>query len=298
MTIGFGEAGRSGGAKKETSKSGYCPALALWRSRLLVSGTSGSLLVIGLLGGVAAQTPITSNGPPQEVIPQVGEVGMPNFTIPSGTTNPFGESNGGDGSSTDTSGGGDSGGGDADNSDVLNTMISQPWGITAVNNSEAVGVNPSALAATCVLESSCGANTGTGSAQGAFQMYPAAFQEGLQTALATDPSLASQIVQGSAGMNDPTTEAISASGYLMQATQALQEAGISNPTVVDARSYYEFGPNYGVQVASAQGSMLLSSILPASFLSSNGISSTETVAQWQAGVASKIGNAANQSVLM
>jgi len=42
----------------------------------------------------------------------------------------------------------------------------------------------------------------------------------------------------------------------------------------------------------------MSSILPASFLSNNGISANETVAQWQAGVASKIGNAANQTVLI
>ena len=132
------------------------------------------------------------------------------------------------------------------------------------------------------MESGCQNVSGSG-AQGAFQMFPGAYQEGLQTALAANPSLASQIVQGSAGMNDPTTEAIAASGYLMQAASTLQSAGISSPTVLDARSYYEFGPNYGLQVAQAQGTALMSSILPSSFLSQNGISQTETVAQWQAG---------------
>jgi hypothetical protein len=44
--------------------------------------------------------------------------------------------------------------------------------------------------------------------------------------------------------------------------------------------------------------MTMGNILPASYLANNGISSTETVGQWQAGVATQIGNAANQSVLM
>jgi hypothetical protein len=176
-------------------------------------------------------------------------------------------------------------------------MLGTSWGSQAAANAQALGVNPSALAATCVVESGCGVNTGSGSgAQGVFQMYPAAFQEGLQTALAANPALTSQIVQGTAGMNDPTTEAIAASGYLMQANQTLQSNGISNPTVLDARSYYEFGPTYGVAVAQADPSSTMASLLPANFLSSNGISSTETVAQWQASVQSKVGNAATQTV--
>ena len=84
-----------------------------------------------------------------------------------------------------------------------------------------------------------------------FKCTRPAFQEGLQNALAADPSLASQIVQGSAGMNDPTTEAIAASGYLMQAAQTLQNAGISDPTVFKRRGYYNFGPANGVQLATS-----------------------------------------------
>jgi hypothetical protein len=128
-------------------------------------------------------------------------------------------------------------------------------------------------------------------------MYPAAFQQGINAALAANPSLASQIVQGAAGMNDPVTEAVAASGYLMQANQLLQTYGIANPTVMDARAYYQFGPTYGPQVAQASPSMTMSSLLPASWLSQNGISPTETVAEWQASVQNKIGNAAGQTVL-
>jgi hypothetical protein len=132
-------------------------------------------------------------------------------------------------------------------------------------------------------------------------MYPDAYQDGLQTALAADPSLASEIVQGTAGMDDPTTEAIAASGYLIQANQALENDGISDPTVLDARAYYNFGPTNGVALATADNTNeLVSEVIPnvpQTILSENGISPGETVAQWQASVSSKIGRAADQSVL-
>lgn len=258
---------------------------------------SGSALLAAAMGAGSsapawAQVSQTISGPPVQVTPFVGEPGVPLITINPGTVGPVQ-----DGSGSGSGGSGGGGTSSAGSSDALNTLLGQSWGATAVNEAEALGVNPSALAATCVVESGC-TNAGTnGSATGAFQMQPAAFQDGLNTALAANPSLASQIVPGSAGMSDPATEAIAASGYLMQASNTLQSAGISDPTVLNARGYYEFGPNYGVQVAQAQGSALMSNILPPSFLSANGISSTETVAQWQASVAAKIGNAANQTVL-
>lgn len=242
-----------------------------------------------------AQVPATLNGAPIQVTPYAMEPGVPNVTIPLGTpTQP--SSGTGSGTGTGTGSGSGSGTGAAAGGSALNTLLSQSWGSAAVSNAEALGLNPSALAATCVMESGC-QNVGGSGAQGAFQMFPAAYQEGLQTALAANPALASQIVPGAAGMNDPTTEAIAASGYLMQANSALQADNISSPTVLDARSYYEFGPTYGAAVATAQPTALMSSILPSSFLANNGISTTETVSQWQASVANKIGNAANQSVL-
>lgn len=208
--------------------------------------------VIGMEAGKAAfaqTTSLLSNGPPVQVLPCVNELGVPPLTITPGTANPFG---GADGSGGDGSGGsGGTGGGDVGDSDALSTMLNQSWGASAVSIAEATGVNPSALAATCVLESGCSQPAAGSGAQGIFQMFPSAFQEGLQTALAANPSLASQIVQGSAGMNDPTTEAIAASGYLMQANRTLQNDGISNPTVMDARAYYQFGPTYGPQIAQA-----------------------------------------------
>lgn len=244
-----------------------------------------------------AQQATTLNGPPVQMQPYVSEPGAPQVTVNTGTPNPFGGLDGGDGSGA--GGGSGGGGGNTGSSDALTTMLGTSWGAQAVANAQAVGLNPSALAATCVVESGCGVNVGNGSgAQGVFQMYPAAFQEGLQTALAANPALASQIIQGSAGMNDPKTEAIAASGYLMQANQALQNAGISSPTVLDARAYYNFGPTAGAQIAGASQSDLMSQYVSSTAMARNNIPATETVGQWQASVAAKIGNAASQSLMM
>ena len=265
--------------------------------RLVTRSVSISVLI--LLGSGAAWSaranpqPESIQGIPQQIVPQVAEVGLGNFSIQTGS-GVFGGSSGNGGSTGSPTGG--TGGGQTD-SDALDTMLQQSWGMEAQQAAQGTGLNASALAATCVLESGCQNVNSSSGAQGVFQMYPAAYQEGLATALAADPSLASEIVQGSAGMNDPVTESIAASGYLLQANQTLQNDGVSNPTVLDARGYYEFGPTYGAQVAQSPPTALLSNILPASFLSNNNISSTTTVAQWQASVAAKIGSAATQPIV-
>jgi hypothetical protein len=254
----------------------------LWRS-----GTVLGALVVTLGGALPALAQV-----PIQVTPYASEPGVPTVTITS-SSNPLGgdtDPTTGTGTSTGTST-------SVGSSDALNTLLAQSWGAAAVSEAEAVGVNPSALAATCELESGC-TNAGTnGTATGAFQMQPAAFQDGLQTALAANPSLASQIVQGAAGQSDPTTEAIAASGYLMQANTALTSAGVSSPTVLDARAYYNFGPMAGVGIAGAAPSDLMSTYISPAAMSGNNIPATETVAQWQSSVTSKIGNAASQTVM-
>jgi len=266
--------------------------------RALARFVAGALapLVLNAADPVLAQQAMTLNGPPVQVQPYVSEPGVPLITITPGILNPFA---GADGVGTGSGTGDGGAGGTVADSTALSTMMGTDWGSVAIANAQSVGVNPSALAATCVLESGC-QNVSTSGAQGVFQMYPAAFNEGLQTALAANPALASQIVQGSAGMNDPTTEAIAASGYLMQAAQSLQSAGITDPSVLQVRGYYNFGPSNGIALATADPTQTMAAVMPtvsAATLAANGISPGETVAQWQASVAAKIGNAANQSVL-
>ena len=280
--------GRVDGARKRP-KAGAVTVLA----------ACGAALSLEAATAAFGQVPTTlSGGPPMQVVPYVTEPGVPSISITPGTSNPFAGADGSGGSGSGTGSGSDGGlGGNVGSSDALSAMMSTPWGIAAVSNAQSLGVNPSALAAMCVLESGCSSTSGAGLAQGTFQMQPAAFKDGIATALAANPSLASQVVQGPGGVSDPTTAAIAASGYLMQATQTLQNAGISDPTVAQARAYYNFGPMYGTSVAQADSGQLMSSILPASFVQQNGITPTETVAQWNAAVSAKVGTAANQSIL-
>jgi hypothetical protein len=227
---------------------------------------------------------------PQQIIPEVGEVGLPAFTIPTGTVS-IGST------STGTAGGGT---GASTDSNALETMLGTSWGASAEQSAQALGVNASALAATCVVESGCQNVAGTGSITGAFQMTAATYQSSLAAALAEDPSLAANIVPGLAGQSDPATQAIAAAEYLKQGGQYLQNNGISNPTALDVRGYYNFGPAGGAEIASASDSQPMSQVLTgtsAATLAANGISQTETVGEWRASVTAKMGSAANAAVL-
>jgi hypothetical protein len=246
----------------------------------------------------AQTTSLLSGGPPVQVVPYVAEPGVPPLTITPGTANPFA---GADGSAGSGSGGtSGTGGGNVGSSDALSVMMGTPWGISAVSNATDLGVNPSALAATCVLESGCQNVGGSGTVAGAFQMTASTYTAMINAALAQNPSLASTIVPGPAGQMDPATESIAASEYLLQGAQYLQNQGISDPSVLDVRGYYNFGPQGGAQIANASPDQTMASVLTgysAVTLASNGITPGETVGQWQASVSAKIGNAATQSVL-
>jgi hypothetical protein len=181
---------------------------------------------------------------------------------------------------------------------ALATMLGTSWGQTAADNATALGVNPAALAATCVLESNCQANPGgTGTISGAFQMSNGTYAQTVSEVSASNPDLAGQITT----KNDPASQSITASQYLLDGAQSLRASGISSPTVLDVRSYYQFGPGYGAQVASASGNQLMSDVLSgmsSATLRANGIGDMTTVSQWRASVTSKIGNTASQPVLL
>lgn len=181
---------------------------------------------------------------------------------------------------------------------ALDQMTSQPWGQQASDNATALGINPAALAATCVLESNCTANPGgTGTISGAFQMSNGTYAQTVGEVQASNPDLASQITS----KNDPASQSIAAAQYLKDGALSLQAAGIANPSVLDVRGYYNFGPANSAALASASGNQLMSDTLsglsPAT-LRANGISDTTTVSQWRNSVTNKIGaGTASQSVL-
>jgi len=266
------------------------------RGAALAGAGLAAMAVVAGPGPVTAQQAATLSGPPVQVRPYVSEPGVPQITINPGTPSPFPSDTGGAG----TGGGGTGGDGNVGSSDALNTMMGTTWGNTAVANAESLGVNPSALAATCVLESGCQNVSGSGTVAGAFQMTASTYTAMINQAVAQNPSLAGQIVPGLAGQMDPATESIAASEYLLQGAQSLENNGVSSPTVLDVRGYYNFGPQGGQQLAQASDSEPVSNVLnmyTPRQLAANGITAGETVGQWRSSVAAKIGNASGQSVL-
>ena len=186
-----------------------------------------------------------------------------------------------------------------DDGTTLGRMTSQPWGQQAADNAAELGVNPTALAATCSLESNCRTNVGgTGTISGAFQMSDGTYAETIRAATAANPGLAGQVL----AKNDPATQSIAAAQYLKQGASMLQQSGIENPTVMDVRGYYNYGPGNAVSLANAPDNQLMSTALTglsASTLRANGISPTTTVGDWRQGIVRKIGEGtASQPVLL
>ncbi|WP_198383513.1 hypothetical protein [Roseomonas sp. KE2513] len=259
----------------------------------------GLALSLGVLPALAlAQAgPITMNGVPEQVIPRVFDVGLGSFTIVPGTGVPNTTVGGGTGGTGETGGGVEAGA-----SVALDTMTSRSWGIAASEAATSVGVNPSALAATCMVESGCqnvAARSGS-QIRGAFQMLDSTFESGLTQAVRYNPNLAGTVQRGVAGSMDPGNQAISAAATLRTDATRLQAAGVSNPTVLDVRGGYNFGSAYTVSLARADNSELMSGVLSgytAQQLAGNGVTATTTVGQWRAAVAAKMGEAAYQPVL-
>ena len=181
---------------------------------------------------------------------------------------------------------------------ALATMLGTSWGQTAAANAVALGVNPTALAATCVLESNCQANPGgTGTISGAFQMSNGTYLQTVSEVTDSNPSLAAQITS----KNDPASQSIAASQYLLDGAQSLQANGDTNPSVLDVRGYYQFGPANGAALAAAPDNQLMTQTLTglsSSTLAANNITGSTTVGQWKASVTSRIGAAGSQPVLL
>lgn len=177
----------------------------------------------------------------------------------------------------------------------MQQMMNQSWGQQAADNATMLGVNPTALAATCSIESNCqpSAVSPTGPT-GAWQMAGGTYQADINQVAQTHPDLASQLGGGRA---DPIAQSLAASQELANNARQLQQAGVDTPTVLDARGAYQFGAGYGVQLARADPSTPMSSIVPSSALGPNGASGL-TVGQWRQTVANKLGESANAPILL
>lgn len=240
--------------------------------------------------------PQTMNGVPLLPIPTFEETGMPPFTMPTGTLSTPPQPPDPSATSDNPADGSDSA--------AMASMMSRSWGEAAARNAEAVGVTAVSVAATCTLESSCTANPGgTGSISGAFQMTDGSFTASLNTALARDPSLAASIVPGLAGKLDPATQSLAAAEYLRQGAEYLQLHDVPNPSVLDVRGFYNFGPGNAAAVAGAADSDVMSyqvaGLTAAQFRANGIVPGVTTVGEWRASVTGRIGaSAANSPVLL
>lgn len=179
---------------------------------------------------------------------------------------------------------------------VTGAMAAQPWGQQASQYATQMGVNPTVLAGVCQIESNCQNVAGTGTISGPFQMSNGTYNQTVQEAVAQNPSLAGAV----SGKADPASQSIAASQYLRDAATSLQASGVQNPTGLDTRAYYNFGPAAGVNVATAPDGSNMAALLPAGTnLAANGITPGMTVGQWRQMVTSRMGAAAaNAPVLL
>jgi len=250
------------------------------------------LLGCGATIPAIAQTINVPGGLPQSVHAVYPEIGLGDWSPPASSTQQTINGSGTVTTTTSTS--------SLSASDPLQTLYGQSWGYAAAENASALGVNPEALAATCVVESGCQnlyTASGSSTITGAFQMSNGTYTEAMQEALAADPGLASTITEGTAGQQDPATQAVAAAQYLKDAATALEGVGVTDPTAVDTRAYYNFGPSAGEQIARADDTSLMSAFVSSSVMSGNGITAGETVGEWKAAVAAKMGSGATASVL-
>lgn len=244
--------------------------------------------------------PQVMDGVPLLPIPTYEEVGLPPFTMPTGTPSAGTDTPPGDtGTST-----GDGTAADGADSTAMGVMMSRSWGEAAAANAEMVGVTRVSVASTCTIEAGgCQTLIRPGSISGTFQMRDDTYTAMINSAVARNPSLAANIVPGLAGKLDPATQSIAAAEYLRQGAEYLQVHDVQSPRVIDVRGYYNFGPGNAVSIARASDADLMSDQirgLTAVQLRANGIEpEATTVGQWRASVTNKIGaSAANAPVLL
>lgn len=251
--------------------------LAIGRNGMLIAALSG------IAGPVLADpSPEDINGIPAQIIPSISEVGAPSFTVPDGSPS-FGGATGG---TTGPTGGTGTTGGSA-----MDAMMATEYGSVAVASADDLGVNPAALAGIGEVESgfqNIPTSNGSSSATGPWQITA-----GTWDSFVTKYGLP----YSSADMIDPTAQATVASYIIRDYGGTISEATGQPATVLQTYGAYLFGPSYGATIASAASSTPLSNIVPASYLSNNGMTGW-TVGQFNATIGAKLGSTASQTVIL
>ncbi len=173
----------------------------------------------------------------------------------------------------------------------MTAMLSTSYGATAVSTAAQTGVNAEAVAAIGQAESrfqNVATANGTSSATGPWQIVSGTF-------LGTSQKYG--LGYTAADITNPQAQAVESS-YIIKDTAAAVSAATNQPaTVAQTYAGYVFGPTNGAAIATAPDSTLLSTILPASYLTNNNLPLSTTVGQLNANYAARLGSAANQRVL-
>lgn len=181
--------------------------------------------------------------------------------------------------------------GDGGQSSAMTAMLSTSYGATAVSAASQTGVNAEAVASIGQAESkfqNIPTANGTSSATGPWQIVSGTF-------LGTSQKYG--LGYTAADITNPQAQAVEAS-YIIRDTAAAVSGATNQPaTVVQTYAGYVFGPSNGAKIAAAGNDTPLSSIVPASYITNNGLASNITVGQLNANYAARLGSAANQRVL-
>lgn len=173
----------------------------------------------------------------------------------------------------------------------MTALVSTSYGATALSTAAQVGINGEAVAAIGKAESgfqNIATANGTSSATGPWQVVTSTF-------LGTSQKYG--LGYTAADITNPQAQAVEAS-YIIKDTAAAVSAATNQPaTVAQTYAGYVFGPTKGAAIATAPDSTLLSTILPANYLTNNNLPLSTTVGQLNANYAARLGSAANQRVL-
>ena len=246
-------------------------------------------------GQVSNPSLATAPDQPERIRPDYQERGVDGYAGPSGSSSQPGQTTGlGTGGAASAGGAGldtSVAPGDGGQSSAMTAMLSTSYGATAVSAASQTGVNAEAVAAIGQAESkfqNIPTANGTSSATGPWQIVSGTF-------LGTSQKYG--LGYTATDITNPQAQAVEAS-YVIKDTAAAVSVATNQPaTVAQTYAGYVFGPTNGAAIATAPDSTLLSTILPASYLTNNNLPLTTTVGQLNANYAARLGSAANQRVL-
>lgn len=240
--------------------------------------TSGrrSMILTRWLMLVGSCVPSVCLAVPPQIVPEVGELGTPDFSFPGSVS-----AQGATGATSTSSYSGAWGTGDA-----YSAMLAQSYGAAAVAAAQAQGINPDTLAAFGQIESHF-SNVGntSSSASGVWQVTDGTWNE-----------YASKLGLSDADRTDPTVQAKVASAIIDDYASSISATTGAAATGAQVYGAYMFGTKAGAEIASAPDSQTpLSQFVSSSALAANNMSGW-TVGQYYSTVTQRMGSGALEAV--